>query len=412
MGHAAAERLAEVRLQAVHALLEMEPALADVLQGRRRQPALLDGVLGGLALLAVDLPIDGVGETAIQIDLVRQRHPLALLVVACGDAGIGGAGQRLQPLRRQQVGVRMVLFALQRQLQALRCGRREHQLGQHAAAGAILRVGRGAAAAHAFDLAHVAHFLALATADRRHARPALAAEGDGGARAQAIPLAVVAEPQSGVGILARLQVVRRILGHERNGAAQRVGAVQRAGGTAHDFDPLEGVDVDEIAVGIGEAADREGIRHGDAVGLDAHPVAAEAADADVADAEAAIGLADGDSGFVAEQVLEVADQVLVHLRAVDLVDGGGHVGDGAFGAGGDHDHAIEVAGVVGAAVRMGRGCGLGVGGDGECGEQRQGKRMGTHASLGNGVVRGLACVRHAGWLGRRRGWRRYCGITW
>src|SRR3546814_17480542 len=73
-----------------------------------------------------------------------------------------------------------------------------------------------------------------------------------------------------------------------------------------------------------------------------HAVRVQAADADAADAEAAETGSDGDAWFVAEQVLEVARQDLVHARAVDDVDGIGHVRDRAFGArGGDHDARSE-----------------------------------------------------------------------
>src|SRR3546814_3657165 len=88
--------------------------------------------------------------------------------------------------------------------------------------------------------------------DHRHARSAPAAERGGGAGIQAVPAAFVAEAQAEVGVLARLQIVRRILGHERHRAAEGIGAIERTCRPAHDLDPFERVEVDEVAVGRSE----------------------------------------------------------------------------------------------------------------------------------------------------------------
>src|SRR5690606_5450226 len=164
----------------------------------------------------------------------------------------------------------------------------------------------------------------------------------------------------------------------------RIRAVKRTGGATHDFGTLERVHVDEVAVGVGEAADGEGVRHHDSVGLDAHPVAAQAADADVADTEAAEVLAHGDAGLVAEQVAQVAHQQLVHALAGDHVDRVRHVGDVALGAGGGDDHAVELGRGGGGGGRGGdslRRIGGGVRGGRGIGQQRgqgHGEQGGTH----------------------------------
>src|SRR3546814_11398519 len=79
------------------------------------------------------------------------------------------------------------------------------------------------------DLAPVLRRLALAMIDHRHARPAPAAERGGGPGVQSVPAALVAEAQAEVGVLARLQIVRRILGHERHRAAEGIGAIEQIG---------------------------------------------------------------------------------------------------------------------------------------------------------------------------------------
>ena len=337
------EALAEIRLQAIHALVEVELAFAHVAQrGRRQAAADLARVLRGLAVLAIYLPVEAVGEPGIdRIHFMGEGNARTGLVVFGDHRIVERAGEGLQSLRSEQVGVGIVLVAFHGQPETLVFARREHQLGQQAAAVAILRVGLGARAADTADFALVLGFLALPMADRDQSRPAVAAERGGRAAEQAVPAAVVAELEAKVGVLAFLQVIRRVLGDEGDGAAQRIGAIQRTGGAAHDFHALERVQVDEVAVGVGEAADGERIRYRDAIGLDAHAVTAQAADADVAQAETAEAAADGDAGFVAEQVLEVADQQFVHAFAFDHIDRVGHVGDGAFAARGGDLHAFE-----------------------------------------------------------------------
>src|SRR5690606_28318427 len=147
-------------------------------------------VLGGAAVLHVGLPVDGVDQAAVQVQLVRERHPRATLLVVGGDALVGGAGHRLQAERGQQFGIRAVLGALDGELEALLPGRLVDQLGEHAAAVGVLRVGTGARAAGAAGLAAVVALVAPAMAEREQARPAVAAEGAGEAAEAAVGLAV------------------------------------------------------------------------------------------------------------------------------------------------------------------------------------------------------------------------------
>src|SRR3546814_13016803 len=66
------------------ALVEVELAVA-ALVGAAGGAAHLDAVLGGLAVLAVDLPIEAVGETGPgRVHRVAERHARAGLVVAAG----------------------------------------------------------------------------------------------------------------------------------------------------------------------------------------------------------------------------------------------------------------------------------------------------------------------------------------
>src|SRR5690606_2639971 len=106
-------------------------------------------------------------------------------------------------------GVGLVLIAFHGQAQALLLRWRIDQLGQQAAAVALLRIGPGARAAAAAGLAHVLRLLPLAVADRDHSRPPLAAQGDGGAAEQPVPVAFDTQPGAEPGIAARLEVIRR-----------------------------------------------------------------------------------------------------------------------------------------------------------------------------------------------------------
>src|SRR5690606_14741566 len=340
-GAAGFEVLAEVGLQAVRALVEVELALA-ALVAAGRSAADLDGFLDGCAVLAVDLPVQAVGEgEAGGVHLVRERHPRARLVVVGIERKVVRAGQRLQAAAGEHVGIGGLLVAFHGQAEALVGGRGEDQLGQQAAAVAILRVRLRARGAFAADLALVLRFLALAVVDHGHARPAFAADRDGGAGGQRVPAAFRAQAHADVAVLAVGEIVGRILGGECHGAAQCVGAIQRTCRAAHDLGPFERVDVNEVAIGVGIAADGPGVRRRDAVDLDAHAVGVEAADADAADAEAAEARGDADAGFVAEQAGQVVGEQLVHAFAVDRVDGGGDIGRGTAGAWRDYDEALE-----------------------------------------------------------------------
>jgi len=332
----------------MHPLVEVEHAVAAAAVG-----AVFVGDLGGLAVLAVQLPAQAVGEGRVQrVHFMRERHPRAGLPVVRLHAGGGDVVDG-----RQHVGVGDVLVALHGQAQALAVVGRIDQLGQHAAAVALLRIGCGAGVVGAAHPALVACFLALAVVDVDHAAPARAAEGGGHPAEQALPVAVVAQLQADVGALVVAQVIGRVLGDEGDHATQRVGAVQRTGRAAHDFHPLERFQVGEVAVGAGEAADGEAARHGDAVGLDQHAVAVQPADAEAAQAEAGHAAGHRDARFVADQVGDVVDELPVQLFAFDHIDRGGDVGDRAAGAGGGDLDAFQVVGIGR------RGCGwVGMGG--------------------------------------------------
>ncbi|MNI41308.1 hypothetical protein D3C73_955580 [compost metagenome] len=224
-----------------------------------------------------------------------------------------------------------------------------------------------------------------------------ATEGAGDATEQAFPLAVVAELQADVAVLAILQVIGRVLGDEGNHAAECVRAVQRAGRSAHDLHALERVQIGEVAVGVGERADVEAGRHGDAIGLDAHAIAIQAADADAAEAETGGTAADRQARLVADQILDVLHQMPVHLLAVDHIDGGRDIAHCPLGAGGGDLHPIELA-------RVGRGIGSSMGGQRQGHPQGNGKgsRAGhRHRSVRQGNPR--PPPHQAGMNGRPRG---------
>ena len=273
---------------------------------------------------------------------MREGDTRTRLVVARDHAIMGGACQRLVALLGQQIGVGTVLVALHRQAEALPFSRREDQLRQQATAVPLLRIGQRACAADAGDIALILGFLTLPMAHADQAAPALAAERRGGVAEQAIPAAVIAKAEAEVRILPVVEIVRRVTGDEGHHAAERVRAVQRTGRSTHDLDLLQRIEVDEVAVRIREAADRERIRHRDAIGLDAHAVALQAADAETAQAEAAEAGGHRDAGLVAHQALDVAHQAVVQFLAIDDTDRVGYVGDGALAArGGDLD-ALEL----------------------------------------------------------------------
>ncbi len=294
------EVLAEVRLHAVRALIEIEHAVADVAQRRRCQRALLMRVLGGLAVLPVDLPVQAVGETGTQpVPFVRQRQARAGLAIARGHRRVGGAGRGLETKRIEQIGVGVVLGAFHRQAEPLLPIRREHEARQQAAAIALLRIGLGTRGAFPAHASHVPGLLALAMADHCQAAPAFTTERGGGAAEQALPVAFVTQLEAEVGVLAVPQIVGGILGDERHHATERIGTVKGTGGPAHDFHLLDRVQIDQVATGVGEAADRECIGDGNAVGLDPYAIAIQPADAETAHAEAAEAGSDADARLVA-----------------------------------------------------------------------------------------------------------------
>src|SRR3546814_16036922 len=99
-------------------------------------------------------------------------------------------------MRGQYVGVGAVLVAFDGEPEALVGRRLEHQLGEQAAAVAVLRVGSGTRAALAADLAPVLRRLALAMIDHRHARTAPAAERGRGPGLPSLPPAPATAAQA------------------------------------------------------------------------------------------------------------------------------------------------------------------------------------------------------------------------
>ena len=375
-----AERLAEIRLETIGPLVEIELALADVAQRRRRQRAFLARVLGGLAVLAVDLPVQTVGECRRKVvPLMREGDARTRLVVARDHAIVGGARQRLIPLLGQQIGIGIVLVAFHRQAEPLSFARCKDQLRQQAAAVPFLRIRQRARGTDATDIALVLGLLALPVAHADQAAPALAAEGRGGVAEQAVPAAVEAEAEAEVRILAVIEIVRRILGDERHDAAERIRAVQRTGRPAHDLDLLQRVQVDEVAARVGEAADRERVRYRNAIGLDAYAIAFQAADAEATQAEAAEAGGHGHAGLIAHQCLDVADQAVVQFLAIDDADRVRHIRDGALAARGgnlDARQFIRIGAGGRGRSRIGGGSGMGMAGKGQ--PHGRGEQRGTH----------------------------------
>ena len=342
------EYLVEHRLQTMHALIEVELAVARGAVGTR-----LVGALRGFAVLAVHLPMQAVGKALVQrIHFMGEGHPRTGLPVARRHAGGGGVVDG-----GIHVGIGVVLVALHRQPEALVLAGRVHQLGQDAATIAFVRVGRGAGVVEAAHLALVFGLLALAVVDVDHAAPALATERGGDAAQHAVPVAVVAEFQADVAVLAIVEIIQRILGDEGDHTTQRVRTIQRTGRTTHDLHPLEGLQIGEIAVGIRKRADVEAGRHGNAVGLDAHAVAIQATDADAADTEAGSTAGGRQAGFVAQQITQVVHQLVIQAFPVDHIDGGGHIAQCTFGTRGRHLHPVEFMGDIGGRAGIGSGVG-------------------------------------------------------
>ncbi|KAG1274465.1 hypothetical protein G6F64_015124 [Rhizopus arrhizus] len=95
-----------------------------------------------------------------------ERHAGAVLLVARLHAGGGGAVDR-----RQHVGLGLVFVAFHGQAETLVLARRVAQLGQAAAAIAVLRVGRGTGVVEAAHVTLVVGSLARAMVDVDHAAP-------------------------------------------------------------------------------------------------------------------------------------------------------------------------------------------------------------------------------------------------
>src|SRR5690606_39250678 len=159
----------------------------------------------------------------------------------------------------------------------------------------------------------------------------------------------------------------------------------------------------------GEAADAERVGHADAVDLDAHAVAGQAADREAArpEAVAAAGAAgDGDAGLVAHEIGDVVHLAAVDVERVDHADLARDVLLRAFGPRrGDHD-AIELVDDAERRLRTGIEA-VGMGESGERGQHGAGERSENHA------VPGQQSIEATGWLGPGwrpfRSWRRWSG---
>jgi hypothetical protein len=158
----------------------------------------------------------------------------------------------------------------------------------------------------------------------------------------AVVLLAVTELQSGSEGLVRAQHVGRVLGRERHDAADGVRAVERGCRTADDVHALEQVDVDAVTGGVREAADCKRFGQAHTVHLEQYAIALDAADVEVRQAEAALGVAHRHARLVADQVLDVGDELAIDALGVDDGDGGRSLAQRARRLGRGDGHLLEL----------------------------------------------------------------------
>ena len=297
------------------ALLEGELAVVRVLP-IGRQESIFDRIIGAAVVSPVERnALAGVGVAGAQAvdDPHRVRAEGESRAKAGEHLGFDGS---IEPFAGQAHAVRAIV---------------PDELGEHGAALAVLRIGRGAGRAGGviappvFELGKVA----AGVGDHRGELAGLPRKGRG--LREFIVLAGKLrgdEPAE----LRVLDQVDRIGGDEADRAGQPVRAVQRRGRAAQDLDLFDKAHIGKPAAPGILRAEVESLRRADAVDLHQHAVAADAADVEAFIAGAPRGsdrrpeacrrAADGDAGFEAHEVLDVGGELVGDVLAGDDSDGG------------------------------------------------------------------------------------------
>ena len=294
-----------------------EAAIQRLIAAQGQGAAFLD-ILAGAAVLAVQPPVQIVQPgQADAADGLVQADPPARLAVPGIEAVDVPAGV-VRPVKGVHVGENLVLGRLAGEAHDIVLVDVVQNLGQQVQQAGVLRVGRGTGVRFAVVVAHVAELLAIGMRKKQQSIPVIHATGQGAGLQETLVGAVVHQLQRLVVVQAEhIQVIRRVLGHEADHAANAVAAVQGRGRTANDFGRLQRIHVDVIAAGALEGTDGKAVRHAHAVHHGQDPVAADAANIETGLAEALRIVLHRHVGFVTHDVLDRAHQPALDILGID-----------------------------------------------------------------------------------------------
>ncbi len=311
-----------------------EARLAQAAHGARRRQAYRRRVgpdFRGVLLHERGLVIGGDGGAGERADFVTHRLDavaVAPRAVLPGEAH--GAG-RLR-VEGQHVGRNVAREALGRERVAPARVRRDHPLGELGLGARVLRIGLGARRARAAHAAHVRDFLAVRALHAQEKPGGTRGHGQDAAAAEAsVRIGVGGERLAADGLAVR-QVRGRIEGGEGHHAGKRIGAVDGGRWPAHDLHLPEQADAERVARRVGEAPHAVALGQADAVHRHLHAVALEAADVEVAEAEARGRTLDRHARLVADEVAQVARGLAEEVLAFDHAHRGRDRVDGLLDA--------------------------------------------------------------------------------
>ena len=213
---------------------------------------------------------------------------------------------------------------------------------------AVLRIGFRPQRSGAAHRPLVIQFVIVAAGIGRHHRPVAAAPCQDRGFAELVVGAAVGGADEAADGLAAFEEIGRVGSDEADRTRQAVAAVERRRGTAQNLDRLDEAEVDIVAAARSLRAEGEAIGDADAVDLDQHAVAADAADVEAVVPGAAgraergaeaRGLAlDANARFEADEVADVGDHLVGDLLVgLDGDRRGNLLGPGRDACRGDDD---------------------------------------------------------------------------
>ncbi|MNZ64501.1 hypothetical protein D3C78_826730 [compost metagenome] len=277
----------------------------------------LFGALVGLADLVVQAPFHVVGKQSAEGEFVVHAEAFAGDGVIAGPVTVRVHGTKARneraAHRAQLIQVAVVLVMLVGEGQARVVGIVPASLGQNVGGANVFRVGFGTLKAGATVAAIGLSLMAVALAQVQQAVEVAMAPGNGGRIQPAFVCRAVAGLQARTNVFTGLDDVIRVEGEVADCAADGVAAVQHRRWATQNFDALDDLGIDVVALGLSIRAEEEAVGDRHTVDLGQHTLTVDPTNVVAVKATALTGAADRNTGLVTHQFLDVVDVLAVEL---------------------------------------------------------------------------------------------------